>query len=465
MTDKVSIIIRTKNEERWISSCLREVFNQEYPCFEVILVDNNSADKTVEKAQAFPVRKILTIDGYRPGKALNAGIREATGNYVVSISAHCIPVGSRWLSALLRNFHDRPDIGAVYGRQEPMSYSSDADKRDMLTVFGLDHRIQEKDSFFHNANSAFRRSLWDRIPFNDEVTNIEDRLWAEDIIKAGYKIAYEPEASVMHYHGIHHTLDPKRCSNVVSILESIPSDRFRLANNHLNIEKMNVVAVIPVIGEILRAADRPLLEYTIERARQARYVSKVIVSTDSPEIADLAVAAGAEAPFLRDPAFSRDDVPFEKVLRHSLERIEAGGVIPDLLVSMEITYPFRPPDLIDQIILHLVKGGFDTVLPARSEYNTCWVDGKGEFRRVDGGLSRRKFRHAVRIGIKGLGCVTHPFLLRNGALIGDRVGLLDIDDWRMPIEIRDSPGAERAGELLAAWDELFTERLTPTASK
>ena len=47
----VSIIIRTKNEQNWIESCLRAIFNQSYKNFEIILVDNNSTDNTVKIAK------------------------------------------------------------------------------------------------------------------------------------------------------------------------------------------------------------------------------------------------------------------------------------------------------------------------------------------------------------------------------------------------------------------------------
>jgi len=56
-----------------------------------------------------------------------------------------------------------------------------------MTVFGLDRRVQVKDSFFHNANSAFRREVWEKIPFDEQVTNIEDRVWAKKILSLGYK--------------------------------------------------------------------------------------------------------------------------------------------------------------------------------------------------------------------------------------------------------------------------------------
>ena len=317
----VSVIIRTKNEERWISSCLEAVFAQEFKDIEVIIVDSHSSDKTVEKAKQFPV-KVIYIDNYLPGKALNMGIRVSRGEYICCLSAHCIPTNEKWMSNLLCNFSENNDVAGVYGRQEPMSFSSDFDKRDLLITFGLDRRVQIKDSFFHNANSMIRRDIWEKIPFDEHVTNIEDRVWAENVIKAGYKLIYEPEASVYHYHGIHQNADPQRCRNIVRILERFHgSEKSRKHVNEM-LQKMNVVAIIPVKGEILYLGKRPLIEYTIERAKESRYIKKVIVSTDNKEIAKISAAMGAEAPFLRDPRLSAEYVDLEKVLQFSLEKIE-----------------------------------------------------------------------------------------------------------------------------------------------
>ena len=67
-----SIIIRTKNEEQWIDYCLKNIFNQIEVTYEVIIVDNASKDKTIDKAKKYPV-KILKIDKFFPGKAINLG--------------------------------------------------------------------------------------------------------------------------------------------------------------------------------------------------------------------------------------------------------------------------------------------------------------------------------------------------------------------------------------------------------
>ena len=220
MNKLVSIIIRTKNEERWIVPCLESLFNQTYKNFEIIIVDNCSTDKTIEKAKQFKISKTIKIKKFLPGKAINMGIKKSKGTYAVILSAHAIPTNSLWLEKLVRAIEEDEKFAGVYGRQEPMSFSSPADKRDMLLVFGLDRKYQIKDSFFHNANSIIRRKIWNKIIFDEKVTNIEDRIWAQEAINSGYKIMYEPEASVYHYHGIHQDKNEKRLKGVVKIIES-----------------------------------------------------------------------------------------------------------------------------------------------------------------------------------------------------------------------------------------------------
>ena len=126
----ISIIIRTKNEERWISACLDSVYSQENVDFEVILVDNQSDDLTVIRAKKHPV-KLASIDKFTPGQAINEGIRSSSGDTLVCLSGHSIPVNKQWLKTLVSKLDD-PRVGGVYGRQQPMSFSTDRDKRDLL---------------------------------------------------------------------------------------------------------------------------------------------------------------------------------------------------------------------------------------------------------------------------------------------------------------------------------------------
>ena len=80
---KVSIVIRTKNEESWLKACLLAIKNQTIKDFEIVIVDNNSSDRTVDDAVRHGVSKIVRIDKYLPGDALNQGAFECIGEVVV----------------------------------------------------------------------------------------------------------------------------------------------------------------------------------------------------------------------------------------------------------------------------------------------------------------------------------------------------------------------------------------------
>ena len=79
----VSVILRTFNEERWIAHSLNAIFTQEFDNFEIIIVDNNSSDHTLEIVKRFPIKNIVMIDKFLPGKALNDSIRESSGGFIV----------------------------------------------------------------------------------------------------------------------------------------------------------------------------------------------------------------------------------------------------------------------------------------------------------------------------------------------------------------------------------------------
>jgi len=453
----ISVIVRTKNEERWIGSCLEAVSRQRYKDFEVILVDNASTDKTVPKALQYGV-KVVPIEEFKPGAAINRGIEASNGDTIVCLSGHCIPVDETWLGNLVAGLDDE-SVGGVYGRQEPLAFTPDLDKRDLLITFGLDPRVQIKDSFFHNANSAFRRSTWEKFPFDEEVTNIEDRLWASEVQKAGMKILYDPSASVYHHHGIHHGGDRVRCGNIIRILDSVGQEEVRTADNKIDANKLNTVLIIPVRDEGLRTvAGKPLYQYSIEHAKASQLVRTIVVSTDQERVAKDAQAAGANIILSRSTEESRFDVILELMMKSSLEKLEAEGIIPDVLVMLEATFPFREQTLIDKLISRYVEGGFDTVIPARTEYNSCWMEEEGAYKRIDDGYIARQFKRPFFTGLKGLCCVCSPATVRTGRIFGDNVGLYKLTEVIPAIEVRSDTDVALAETILASPMFLAGER-------
>ena len=119
------------------------------------------------------------------------------------------------------------------------------------------------------------------------------------------------------------------------------------------------VALIPARGgsrsiprkNLRDFAGFPLLAWSIEAARQARGISRVLVSTDDPEILQTALAFGAEAPFLRPPELARDETPDLPVFEHALRWLEEEeGYRPRLMVQLRPTSPLRPLGLVDEAL-------------------------------------------------------------------------------------------------------------------
>ena len=327
----ISVIIRSRNEERWIRECLRRIQAQSIQDVEVILVDNGSQDRTVARAEVtWPGIQVIQIEDYTPGKAINAGIRAAQGVYIAILSAHCLPVGDDWLATLKAALED-DKVAGVYGRQIPTSYSSALDKRDLLVTFGLDRRVQQKDIFFHNANSMLRRATWEQYPFDEEVSNIEDRVWGKTVIDAGYVLVYEPDAAVYHYHGIYQNNDEARVQGAVRIMEEL--ERSEEAGQPVDPASLEIAAIIPVrtsAGGV--DADERLLRLSIEAAQAAEHIDRVIVASDDKALTGKVAAWGAEAPFVRPAALSKSGVRSDQVLQFTLKQLEDQGYSPDLIV-------------------------------------------------------------------------------------------------------------------------------------
>jgi CMP-N,N'-diacetyllegionaminic acid synthase len=92
-------------------------------------------------------------------------------------------------------------------------------------------------------------------------------------------------------------------------------------------------------------AGRPLIAWTIEAALRSRSIDRVIVSTDDDEIAAVARANGAEAPFIRPIDLAQDTTPTMPVVIHALRWLESEeGYLPESVVLLQPTSPLRTAD-------------------------------------------------------------------------------------------------------------------------
>ncbi len=135
--------------------------------------------------------------------------------------------------------------------------------------------------------------------------------------------------------------------------------------------KNNIIGVIPARGgskgvprkNLIHLLDKPLIQYTIEEALDSHHLSKVIVSTDDKEIANLSKSLGAEVPFMRPPKLATDAALSIDVMMHALKKMEdLDKKRYNILVMLQPTTLFRTSQDIDNGIELLLRGGADSVI-------------------------------------------------------------------------------------------------------
>jgi hypothetical protein len=132
------------------------------------------------------------------------------------------------------------------------------------------------------------------------------------------------------------------------------------------VRAMNIksLAFIPARGgskgvprkNIISLGGKPLLAYTIEAAAKTGFFSRIIVSTDEPEIADVAQEWGAEVPFLRPRELAGDTALISQAFLYTKERLAEGGFVPDICVYLYPTSPFRNRSLMHTLLAKLLAG-------------------------------------------------------------------------------------------------------------
>jgi len=416
----VSIIIRTKNEEQWIGKCLDMVRKQTFHGYEVIAVDTGSTDATHTILASYPEVKVIDYrETYRPGKAINYGCEHAAGEYLVFLSAHCIPVNEFWLENLLKNMSN-PLAAGVYGKQEPMDGTDPFDKRDLILTFGLERKVQWQDPFFHNANSAIKKELWLKLQFNNDVTNIEDRVWAANIQKLGYCIIYEPDARVFHHHGIHQKGCKIRLHGVNSIIDNMESYMVDVDYNgspSQEFEKDSIIAVIPFAERITQnispANMNKLFALTADNLVSNKYINDIVLLTDSEQLSEY---VRKTYPFVRIPYLRKDNIQ-ETLL----------SVLQDFIVSQDISN--HTSILLAEIIFMVqnregyftklceeyMKTNHSSAVWLIKNYNTIFENLSGVFYRLNEDISKYKgFRVPFYETNNGLGKIISVKNIING---------------------------------------------------
>lgn len=201
-----------------------------------------------------------------------------------------------------------------------------------------------------------------------------------------------------------------------------------------------ILAIIPARGgskgvpgkNIYPVAGKPLLAHTVEQAVQADLVSRVVVSTDSPEIGAVAKRFGAEVVW-RPSQISGDAASSESALLHVLDYLaETERYAPDLVVFLQCTSPIRQLHDIDRAIQTLLDQQADSLLSVVPSHHWVWriSNGQPDSFNFDYRQRPRRQDRPPEYDENGSIYVFRPTMLREYRnRLGGKIALYVMDEW------------------------------------
>ena len=177
----LSVILRTRNEEKWIGHAIQSILDNLYKP-EIIIIDNNSKDQTLDIIKHFIQEphlektvskytniKIFSINDYSPGKALNFGVKKSTKKNIMIMSAHCILKNINYE----KHIKDLKKYVGIFGKQNPIWNGKRITKRYIWSHF-VDKEIKNmysklENRFFFIMPFQFFKKILLKYPFQEKL--------------------------------------------------------------------------------------------------------------------------------------------------------------------------------------------------------------------------------------------------------------------------------------------------------
>ena len=220
-SEKYSVVLRVRNEERWVGYALQSIVDHIGESCEIIVVNNGTTDDSIRIVNLFEYLDVKKVDipsaDYTPGKALNLGIKNASRERILILSAHC-QINSFNSDFLDTKFKDN-SVACIFGKQTPYYLGKQITPRYMWSHFDDTPRENyyseiEDRYFLHNGFALYRTEVVKKYPFDNYWAAKEDRYWAQTIVEQNvsitrqrgknieekYKFLYEPSLKCLHHY-------------------------------------------------------------------------------------------------------------------------------------------------------------------------------------------------------------------------------------------------------------------------
>ena len=226
---------------------------------------------------------------------------------------------------------------------------------------------------------------------------------------------------------------------------------------------MKFLAVIPARGgskgvpkkNIKLLGKKPLIEYTINDAKNSKLLTEIVVSTDDQEIAIEAEIAGCKPPFIRPDEFAQDTSTSLELVQHAIAFFESQNIFFDSVFLLQPTNPFRGKGFIDEAIQKFISSKTDSlisVLPIPHEFNPHWAfeeDETGLLQIATGekNIITRRQELPKTFFRDGSVYITKTAVVKNGSLYGESIAYIE-NNPQFHVNIDTMEDWEKAEKLL-----------------
>jgi CMP-N-acetylneuraminic acid synthetase len=229
-----------------------------------------------------------------------------------------------------------------------------------------------------------------------------------------------------------------------------------------------VLAIVPARGgskgvpnkNVRALAGCSLLERTARTAQASGVIDRLVLTTDSEEIASLGTRVGLEVPFMRPLSLAQDDTPMLPVVRHAVGEVMRAGWVPELIVLLQPTSPLRTPQHIRDAVTMLRDSDADSVVSVVELARHLSPD---YVMRIDGGVLKPFLAEGAGVSRRQ---DARPAYSRDGTVYAfrrqtlDRFGTIYGDNCRpLLIERQDSLSIDSPADWEAA-ERILAERAT-----
>ena len=427
----VTVYITNHNYARYVRQSIESVLNQKFTDFELIVLDDGSTDGSLEiiaQYEEHPQVRVVSQENRGLTVANNIALRMARGRYVVRLDADDF-FDDNALLVMSNYLEKHPDVGLVFPDYYTVDASGDIIALQRRHNFQADVTLYDQPA--HGAGTMIRRDCLVELGGYNEQFSRQDGydLWLRFIQQ--YRVA---NINLPLFYYRHHPTS--LTSDEARLLET----RRQIMEHSLRAEApMDVLCIIPVRGTQLdpdsvifrELGGRPMLDFTIDAALDAKGVSETVVTTSDTGIVEYVRGQyGDRVMVIERPAqLSRMNTPLEASIGYGLnEWMARRNREPEALLMLYAEAPFRNARHVDMAINALRLFSTDCVVAVRPQQEVFYQHNGAGLVSVQRNRALRLERENLYRETAGMHLVRTEFFREHDRVVGGRIGHIVVDE-------------------------------------